>query len=128
MVRVFSLMLVFIMSLSIVACGSEDEDEEPSVANADSCEELVDAFMPIMQGVLDAVSEMSMEEIMASEEEPEILGEFEEDLDAVEEKSNELDCQDDELQALLEDRIDELTASGPVGELVLQMIREEGFD
>jgi hypothetical protein len=126
MTRLLSFALVLMLALSVVACGSDDEDEEPTIDNAETCADLMDAFMPVMQGVLDAVSDMSMAELM-SEDEPEVLGEFEEDLDAIEAKSNELDCQDDELQALLLERVDQLTASGPVAELLLEMMNEESF-
>lgn len=123
-----SFALVLMLALSAVACGSNDEDEDdaPTIANAETCADLMDAFMPVMQGVLDAVSDMSMAEMM-SEEEPEFLAEFEDDLDEIEAKSNELDCQEDELQALLLERADQLTASGPVGELLLQMMQDESF-
>jgi hypothetical protein len=131
MVKLTSMLLVLLLALGAVACGGSDddadEDQVATVENAETCEELVDAFMPIMQGVLDAVSDMSIAELMADEE-PDVLDDFEEQLDAVEAKSDELDCQEDELNALLEERLDQLTATGPVGELILELIREEGFD
>jgi hypothetical protein len=126
-VRLMSMALVLMLSFGAIACGSDDEDDEPpTAANAETCEELADAFVGTMQGVLDAVSELSMEDIMA-EEEPEVLGDFEQDLEDAEAKSEELDCSDDEMAELLNDRVDDLTADGPVAELVLQMLQEEGF-
>lgn len=130
MVRLMSLVLALMLALGAVACGSDEdeaEDELLSVANAESCEELADAFMPIMQDVLDAVSEMSMEELTSGEE-PEVLGEFEGRMEEVEAKSNDLSCEDDEMAALLEERVDDLTASGPVAEMVLEAIRTEGLN
>ena len=130
MVKLTSMLLVLLLALGAVACGSDDEEEEDQVAtveNAETCADLMDAFMPIMQEVLDTVSDMSISDMMADEE-PEFLGDFEERLDAIEVKSEELDCQEDELNVLLEERIDQLTATGPVGELLLELIREEGFD
>ena len=123
-----SLALVLMLAFGAVACGSDDEDDEPlTAANAESCEELADAVIGTMQDVLDTVSELSMEELMA-EEQPEVLGEFEQDMQAAEEKSNDLDCSDDEMAELLNDRVDQLKAEGAVGELVLQMLQEEGFE
>lgn len=128
MTRFLSFALVLMLALSVVACGSDDadEDEEPSVANAETCADLMDAFMPVMQGVLDAASDMSMADMM-SEEEPAFLTDFEDELNEIEAKSDELNCQEDELQALLLERADQLTASGPVGELLLEMMNEESF-
>jgi hypothetical protein len=130
MVKLTSMLLVLLLALGAVACGGDDDEEEDQVAtveNAETCADLMDAFMPIMQEVLDTVSDMSIAE-MAADDEPEFLDDFEERLDAIEVKSDELDCQEDELNVLLEERIDQLTATGPVGELLLELMREEGFD
>lgn len=123
-----SLALVLMLAFGAIACGSDDEDDEPpTVSNADSCEELADAFIPIIQSVLDEASEMTMAE-MTSGEEPEFLGDLEDQVSEAEAKSNELECTDDEMGALLEERFDELTASGPVGEMILEGMRQEGFN
>lgn len=130
MVRILSLALVLMLAFGAVACGSDDDDadDEPlTVANADSCEELADASIGVMQNVLDAVSELSMADMMA-EEEPDVFGDFEQDLENAEAKSNELNCSDEEMASLLEERVSNLTASGPVGEMVLQMLQEEGLN
>lgn len=126
--RLMSLALVLVLAFGAIACGSDDEDDDPpTAANADTCEELADAVIGTMQGVLDAVSDMSMDEMLA-EEEPEFLGDFEQDMQDAETKSNELDCSDEEMGELLNDRVDSLTAEGPVGEMVLEMLQQEGFE
>lgn len=125
MYRYLSIALVAVLALAAVACGGDDEDDNApvTVANAETCEQLMDAFIPVMQDLLDAVSDMSMADLM-SDEEPEFLADFEDRMDEIGDKSDELDCQDDELQELLMERADQLTASGAVGELFLEAIRD----
>lgn len=128
--RFMSIALVLMLAFAAVACGGGDDDNAAdsgpvSMSDAETCEQLADAFMPLMQEVLDSLSELSMADLMAMEEDPEVLDQFEDRLDEVSEKSSELNCDSDEMAALLGARMDQLTATGPVAELVLELIRED---
>ena len=129
MTSIFRIALVFALALGLVACGSEDDngDDDVTVDSADTCEQLVDATIPVMQEILDAVSEMSMEDIM-SEEEPEELADFETRMEEIGERAEDMNCDDDEMGTLLEARVGDLTAEGPVGELLLEVIQSGEFD
>ena len=128
MSRFTSLALVLFLAFSALACGSDDEDgdEALTVGNASSCEHLADASIPIMQTLLDAASEMTMADLTA-EEPPEAISNFETRMNEVGERSVELNCSEDEIIDLLDARVDQLTASGPVGELLLEVFQEGRF-
>lgn len=120
--------LVLILALAVSACGGDDDDGGPvSVADATSCEQVADAFVPLMQEVLDAVADLTMADLM-SEDTPEPLVDFEGRMEELGAKSEELNCTDEEMTALLADRIDELEAEGPVGEFLLEALRSEGLE
>jgi hypothetical protein len=130
LVSVKGLVLVLVLSLVLVACGGDDEGTDVaavSVADATTCEQLVDAFMPLMQEVLDAVSDMTMGELTSGDP-PEVLDDFEERMEEIGAKSDDLNCDDDEVSEMLASRAGELEASGPVGELLLEIITEGNFE
>jgi len=126
-VKFLSMVLALTLALTLAACGGDDGDDPVSVADATNCEQLVDAFIPLMQDMLDSVSDMTMADMM-SDDTPEPLVEFEADMEELTAKSDELECDDDEMSELLEGRIDELEADGPVAELLLEALKTEGLD
>jgi hypothetical protein len=102
-------------AIAFTACGGD--------AEADSCEEVVDETLALIQNAIDQASEMSMADL-AAEEEPAFVAELETEGAALEERAEELDC--DEQQVI--DRLDEIDVEeGSVGELILEQIRSEGL-
>lgn len=126
--KVFSFGLALVLALTLVACGGDDNgnDEPVAIADATSCEQVIDAFMPLMQEVLDAVSDMSLTDLMA-EDTPDPLVDFEERMEEIAAKAEDLNCSDEDMSAMLVDRVDELTAEGPVGEFLLEALKSEGL-
>lgn len=122
--------LVLVLALAAAACGGDDDDSNGgsiSVADATNCEQVVDAFMPLMQELLDSMSDLTMTDLM-SDDPPESLANFEERMEEVGAKSEELNCEDDEMARLLNSRVNDLTAEGPVAEFILELLKSEGFE
>ena len=89
----------------------------------DSCDDVVDETLALIQSAIDQANEMSMADL-AAEEEPAFVAELETEGAALEERAEELDC--DEQQVI--DRLDEIDVEeGSVGELILEQIRSEGL-
>lgn len=117
MFRTSRVTAVFIVgAIALTACGGDD-------AGADSCEEVVDETLALIQTAIDQANEMSMADL-AAEEEPAFVAELEEEGAALEARAEELDC--DEQQVI--ERLDEIDVEeGSVGELILEQIRSEGL-
>lgn len=131
MKRLVGSLLVFVLMFIIVACGSDDEDdaaEAVTVENATTCEQLMDLFIPAVQTMLDASSDVSMDELMGSGDTPEFLADFESTVEEIGAKSDEIGCESAEMQTLFDARVDDLTAEGAVGEFLLSSIKEIEFD
>lgn len=117
--------LALVLALTAVACGGDDEPV--AIADATNCEQVMDAFIPLMQEILDSMSDLTMADLM-SDDTPEPLLDFEERMEEIGAKAEDLDCSDDEMASMLEDRVDELEAEGPVAEFVLEILKEGDFD
>ncbi len=99
-----------------------------AVAAPSECDEVVDAGIDLLQGVLDEVAELSLAEVIAlGDEPPAALGELEARGRDLEARAGEIGCSDEELQAGLTGRLHELDARGPLAELILDGLRSEGL-
>lgn len=87
-----------------------------------SCEDVADEAIELVQGILDEVGGMSMED-MQSDEEPAFVQELESEGEALEERAEELDCSDEQMADLLAERAEDLEAEGPVAELIREAVR-----
>ncbi len=117
--------LAFIAALMLVgvACGDSGGG---GVGSVDNCDDLVGEAIVMLQDVLDALSELSIEDITAlGDEPPAAIEDLEQRSDELEAKAIELNCDDDELGAGVVSRADELTADGPFAELILEGIRSD---
>ncbi len=91
------------------------------IAAVSVCDNLVIETIAMVQDILDALSELSFEDIAAlGDEEPEALRDLAERGDELSARADELDCSDAELTAGFFDHIDELEATGPFAELILE--------
>lgn len=117
MFRTSRVTAVFIAgTIALTACGGDD-------AEADSCDEVVDETLALIQRAIDEANEMSEAELAAGEE-PAFVAELETEGAALEDRAEELDC--DEQQVI--ERLDEIDVEeGSVGELILDQIRSEGL-
>ncbi len=100
--------------------------EFPDAAAAGDCGELVDAALAATQVMLDELSQLTLADLAALEDDvPPALAEMEEFGAALEARAAELECDDAEMEAALFGRVDELTASGELAELILDGLRDE---
>ncbi len=86
-----------------------------------TCEDVADFFIVRIQVLLDDLADVGLDEF-TGDEAPPVMEAFETDLERLEEISDELGCTDEELNTLAAERVDQLTAEGPVAELLLQGI------
>ncbi len=122
-----TLALIFAGLLVFAACGdSGGGSDDP--ADATSCDDLVDSGLVLLQDALDALSELSLEDIATLEDDPEALQDLETRGEALQTRATELGCDESELSASLSERVDELEANGPFAELILEGIKDDpGF-
>ncbi len=107
------------------ACGdSSGGGGDPG--SAESCDDLVDAGIDLIQDVLDELSDLDLSDIEAlGDEPPEALDDLETRGEELQTRADELGCTDEELQQGLIDNIDQLEADGPFAELILQGLRDD---
>jgi hypothetical protein len=96
------------------------------IAAVSVCDNLVIETIAMLQDILDTLSELSIEDIAAlGDEEPEALRDLAERGDELSARADELDCSDAELSAGFFDHIDELEATGPFAELILEGLKSD---
>ncbi len=123
MKRMFA-MLIALLFLA-AACG-DSSDADP--ATAETCAELVASGMVFVQDMLDAVSDLSLDDIGAlGDDQPAAFDELSARAAEVESRGDELGCSDAELEAEFAQRVDDLEADGPFAQLILDGMKSEGF-
>jgi hypothetical protein len=101
--------LVLAIALVIPACGGSGSD--PS--SADSCEELADVAIVMLQDALDSLAGLGIDEV------PEEMPEAFEKLEEIDTRAEELGCSDAQGEELLCERIGRLRADGAAAEFFL---------
>ena len=91
--------------------------------DVESCEEVADLIITRVQGFLNDAESMDISDL-AGDDTPESLQSFEDDLDRIATISDDLGCDNDEIDELLRERLDGLQAEGPIATLLLAGIRE----
>jgi hypothetical protein len=124
------LALFLVLGLVLAACGGDDNgdggDSGDAVADAENCAAIADLATDQIQELLTDVEELSLDEL-AGDETPEALGTFETQMNEIQERATELNCSDEELSALMEERVGDLEANGLVAEALLEQLQTEGF-
>jgi hypothetical protein len=120
--------ILLLVGLVAAACGGGDDDNGDggsvtNVEDAETCAQVMDVAMLQIQELLDAASTMDLTELSSSQE----FTDFQTEFEALDAKSQELNCSDEEMEQLYNERIDDLTAEGPVAEELLEQLRSEGF-
>ncbi len=107
-----------LVSLSVVAAGCSSD------TSYSDCDDLAQGGLDLLQDILDEVSDLSMEQFFdaASQESPEFIAKFDSRADQLDAAQIDLGCTDDQLRSYLVDNINQLSASGAVGELMLEAI------
>ena len=112
-------MLIAALGLIAGACGGDDA--------GGSCEGVADEAIAAFQEVIDEVDEMSLEEAAAmGEEEPDFIVTMEQKFEDLEAKADSLGCSDAEMEELFVARLDNLTADGMLGQLMLDEFKNQG--
>lgn len=98
----------------------------PDLTIATECDDLVDSALAATQALLDEFADLTLTDLAALEEEvPPFMIAFEDFGRDLERRAEELDCAEEDLEAGLVARLDELQASGVVAELILEGLVDE---
>lgn len=112
--------------IALPACGGDDDDDDGgdvnSVEDVETCDQLADLAIDEVQVLLDGLSDLTLQDIQSGET-PEPVSDFEAKGEEFQAKADEIGCSDEEFQGLIEDRVDQLEADGPVAELVLEALQ-----
>lgn len=116
------IVLLSVMILLLPACGGS-ENEPQDAGDAESCEDVADLTIDLMQNMLDEISGMSAAEFTGGEQLPESFQQFQTDAEELRTRGEELGCSTEEMQTLIQERVDQLEAEGPAAEMVLERLR-----
>ncbi len=123
------LMIFLVLSLALAGCaigGDNEEDSAVSIENAQTCEEVADYFAEVAQDFINDAEDAGMSALAAGME-SEVVQEYLPQLERTQQKADELGCTEDEMRPLLSERVNELETDGPVGEFILQLLRDQGL-
>ena len=102
------------LSIAATACGS----------SASGCNGIADEFVDEIQAMLDAMSDLSVDDL--ADGPPAELAAIEERLDDLDRRGGELGCEEDaEAEAYFRSRLEDLEADGPFAELLLEDMKGE---
>lgn len=121
--------LFLVLSLALAGCGFGGDDEEDtavSIEDAETCEEVADYFADVGQDFINDAEDAGTAALLAGPD-SEIFQEYQPQWEEAFQKAQELGCSEEEMQTLLNDRYDELEVDGPVGEAILELLREQGI-
>lgn len=122
--RVVPLLLVVLTSAALAGCGGGG-------ISADSCDEIVDETMELLQRLIDDVDaefeELTVQDFLATQGDLPSLQRFEEDAAAIDALALELGCTQSEISAAVDARVGELTAETDLGRFIIDAIRTGGL-
>jgi hypothetical protein len=124
-----SLSLLLALALLTAACGDDDSgggNTDPAAAN--SCEELADVMINLLQEAVDSVADLTITDFMALSadgEMPEAIQRLEAIGESFEARADALGCSDEEGQQLVCDRIGSLKADTDVAQLLVAGIASD---
>ena len=116
--------LIAALGLLAGACGGGGD--------AGSCAGVADDAIDAVQSMVNELDSLSLDEMAAmekpnerkpAEEDPAFMVDFEETMTELEGRADELGCSDAEMEELLKDRADSLTADGMFGELMIEELQ-----
>ncbi len=111
--------LMAALGLVAAACGGD--------SGGDSCEGVADEAIQVIQDVINEMDSLTLEDIGAMDEEPEVFEDMERRADELQEKADELGCSNAEMEELLSARVGSLEAEGMFGDLLISELESEGF-
>lgn len=117
------------VGLVAAACG---DDDAVDVASADSCEGLAVAGIALLQDTIDIIDNMDAAALAAlgeAEETPPELAALEARGDELTDRADALGCSDEQMAALMAERVGDLSSDSVFGQFILEGVRagEGGF-
>jgi hypothetical protein len=115
---------VFLAALGLFAgaCGGGD-----SAGDSNTCEGLADQAIGLFQDVVDEIDGMSVEEITASNGNFASLDALTEEMTSLQDQAEAIGCSNTDMEQLLVDRLDSLTAETQFGDLMISQLKEQGI-
>lgn len=108
--------LLAVLGLVAASCGGGGD------AAADTCEGIADQAIDLIQEAINEIDSMDVEELMAMEDEPEVLTDMEQRGEELQAKASEIGCSDAEMEELLDARAGDLKAEGLLGAALAEEI------
>jgi hypothetical protein len=114
--------LIVAFALVLAACGG---------GQAETCDELAEETVKLMQELIDdvekEVGDVSVEELIATGEGLPSAEGFEDDAAKIDDRAAELGCTQTEIQNGVAARANELEADTPIGQFLIEAIRDGGL-
>jgi len=121
------LLLALAPALLAASCGDDGGKVDPS--SLQTCGEIADAAIDVLQQTIDIVDEMSVDDLVGvgdPGEAPDEIRAIEEAGMALEARALELGCTDEQMSGLMRERAGVLSAESTPGQLVIEGLREGG--
>ena len=116
------ILLVLVLSLVLSACGG---------GQPETCEDIADVTIDLMQDLIEDVEEevgdMTVEELNATGGDLPSVEKFEEEATKINERALELQCTQATIESLVAERVDQLEATTPIGQFMVEAIRSGGL-
>ena len=101
------------LALVASACGGD----------ADTCSAIADDALDLVQGLIDQVDEMSIEQL--AELDANFTSDFEADIDKLVNDADEANCSDDQMTELFRGKVDTLTSDSEFGQLFIDQFTSD---
>lgn len=122
------ILLLAALSLVMAGCGlnqgGDDEADEVSIEDAESCEDVADYFAVVAQKFIDDAEDAGLQ-ALASGPDSEIFQEYMPRIEESQTKAEELGCDEATMRPLLAERLDDLETDGPVGDTIVNVLNDE---
>jgi len=121
------LLLALVTALLAASCG--DDGGIVDSASLETCGDVADAAIDVLQQTIDIVDEMSVDDLVSvgdPGEAPEETRVIEETGVALEARALDLGCTDEQMSGLMRERAGALSAESVPGQLIIEGLREGG--
>jgi len=116
------ILLALVLSLVLSACGGGEPE---------TCEDIADVTIDLMQDLIDdvekEVGDMTVEELNATGGDLPSVERFEEEATKINERALELQCSQATIESLVAERVNQLEATTPIGQFMVEAIRSGGL-
>ncbi len=116
------ILLALVLALVLSACGG---------GQPETCEDIADVTVDLMQNLIDDVEEevgdMTVEELNATGGDLPSVEQFEEEATKINERALELHCSQATIESLVAERVNQLEATTPIGQFMVEAIRSGGL-